>query len=55
MISVMKKRSGRHEESIRELIIDGKDVRLSEPLTNFPGVLSGTTVQSNNPIDPKKE
>jgi circadian clock protein KaiC len=40
-ISVVKKRSGWHEETIRELWFDGAGIHLSEPLTRFRGVLSG--------------
>lgn len=40
-ISVMKKRSGAHEESIRELRFDGAGIHLSEPLTQFRGILTG--------------
>ena len=40
-ISVMKKRSGAHEESIRELSFDGAGIHLSEPLTQFRGILTG--------------
>jgi circadian clock protein KaiC len=40
-ISVMKKRSGRHERTIRELRLDAQGIRVGEPLTNFHGVLTG--------------
>ncbi len=40
-ISVMKKRSGAHEESIRELRFDQEGIHLSEPLTQFRGILTG--------------
>jgi circadian clock protein KaiC len=40
-ISVIKKRTGRHEDTIRELIID-KGIRVGEPLLGFHGVLRGT-------------
>ncbi len=40
-ISVVKKRSGRHERTIRELHLDG-GITVGEPLTNFRGVLTGT-------------
>jgi circadian clock protein KaiC len=43
-ISVMKKRSGHHEESIRQLWFDSRGVHLGEPLTRLRGVLSGTPV-----------
>jgi circadian clock protein KaiC len=40
-ISVIKKRTGRHERTIRELRFD-KGVTVGEPLRNFQGVLTGT-------------
>ena len=40
-ISVMKKRSGGHEESIRQLRFDKAGIHLSEPLMNLRGVLTG--------------
>lgn len=45
-ISVLKKRSGAHEHTIRELHFDGKGVQLSEPLRQFRGILSGTPVET---------
>ncbi|HTO02669.1 MAG TPA: ATPase domain-containing protein, partial [Opitutus sp.] len=44
-ISVIKKRSGAHEESIRELIFDAKGIRLSQPLENFRGILTGVPIE----------
>ena len=43
-ISIVKKRSGHHEETIREYSIDGRGVTLGEPLTGFQGVLTGIPV-----------
>ncbi|MHB1057669.1 MAG: ATPase domain-containing protein [Rhodanobacter sp.] len=40
-ISVVKNRSGKHEDTIRELFIDSQGLRVGEPLTNFRGVLGG--------------
>jgi circadian clock protein KaiC len=40
-ISVMKKRSGPHENTIRELVLDGKGMKVGEPLEQFTGVLTG--------------
>jgi circadian clock protein KaiC len=40
-ISVVKKRSGEHEESIRELRFNSHGIHLSEPLEKFRGILSG--------------
>jgi circadian clock protein KaiC len=44
-ISVLKKRTGAHEESIRELSFDSHGIHLSEPLLNLRGVLSGTPIE----------
>jgi circadian clock protein KaiC len=44
-ISVVKKRSGAHEQSIRELQFNEKGIHLSEPLTQFRGILSGIPVE----------
>lgn len=41
VISVVKKRTGPHENTIRELTIDQHGVSLGDPLTNFQGVLRG--------------
>jgi circadian clock protein KaiC len=41
-ISVVKKRSGKHERTIRELRLDSGGVTLGDPLTEFQGVLTGT-------------
>jgi len=43
-ISVVKKRSGRHEEFIRELIFSDKGISVSAPLKEYRGVLSGIPV-----------
>jgi len=41
-ISVIKNRSGAHEDTIRELRVDDHGLRLSAPLDQFRGVLTGT-------------
>lgn len=41
-ISIIKNRSGRHEDTIREFRIDEQGVRVGEPLSQFRGVLTGT-------------
>lgn len=41
VLSVVKKREGKHERTIRELWLDGGGINLSEPLTDFAGLLSG--------------
>jgi len=40
-ISVMKKRSGKHERTIREFGLDARGIRVGRPLTEFHGVLTG--------------
>jgi circadian clock protein KaiC len=41
-ISVVKKRHGIHERSIRELAFSPEGIRIGEPLREFQGVLTGT-------------
>jgi circadian clock protein KaiC len=41
-ISVMKKRAGSHEDTIRELRISGDGIKVGNPLDEFQGVLRGT-------------
>jgi circadian clock protein KaiC len=41
-LSVVKKRSGHHEHTIREFRLGGNGVELGPPLTAFSGVFSGT-------------
>jgi circadian clock protein KaiC len=40
-VSVIKKRSGNHERTIREISTNQDGITVGEPLTNFHGVLSG--------------
>jgi circadian clock protein KaiC len=40
-ISVIKKRGGRHERTIREFSLDAGGIRVGEPLRAFRGVLTG--------------
>jgi circadian clock protein KaiC len=40
-MSVIKKRTGAHEDTIREYRIDGRGITLGEPLIGFQGVLRG--------------
>jgi circadian clock protein KaiC len=49
-ISVVKKRSGKHELTIRELEITETGIHIGEPLRNFQGVLTGVpTFVGNQP------
>jgi circadian clock protein KaiC len=41
-ISVVKNRSGAHEDTIREFRIDKEGVRVGGPLSDFKGILTGT-------------
>jgi len=40
-ISVIKKRTGAHETTIREFKISNAGITMGEPLVNFQGVLRG--------------
>ncbi len=40
-MSVVKKRTGRHEDTIREYRVGDRGIMIGEPLTNFQGVLRG--------------
>ena len=41
-VSVIKKRTGRHEDTIREFQIDAGGLKLGDPLEEFEGVLLGS-------------
>jgi circadian clock protein KaiC len=41
-VSVVKRRSGAHERSIREMRMSAGELIIGEPLRNFVGVLTGT-------------
>lgn len=43
-VSVIKKRAGRHEDTIREYRIDDTGLSLGAPLSGFQGVLRGVPV-----------
>src|SRR5205814_3540518 len=44
-ITVVKKRSGAHEKTIREFkLVSGKGIVIGEPLTHFQGVLTGVPI-----------
>ncbi len=43
-ISVLKKRTGKHERTIREFRIDEGGICLGQPLSEFHGVLTGVPV-----------
>ena len=41
-LSVVKKRSGRHEDTIREFRLGASGIQVGPPLTHFTGIFSGT-------------
>jgi circadian clock protein KaiC len=43
-LSVVKKRSGHHEHTIREFKLSSDGVKLGPPLKGFSGIFSGTPV-----------
>ena len=45
-VSVVKKRSGYHEDTIRELRLSSKGMEVGKPLNDFHGVLTGIPVYS---------
>jgi circadian clock protein KaiC len=52
-ISVLKKRLGVHERTIRELSLGVGGVRVGPPLSQFSGVLTGVpTLQNSHPAGP---
>ncbi|HEY0135519.1 MAG TPA: ATPase domain-containing protein, partial [Nannocystis sp.] len=54
-MSVLKKRSGAHEDTIRELVFSSQGIAVGEPLHAFHGVLTGVPTfvgESAPPMDP---
>jgi circadian clock protein KaiC len=51
-ISVIKKRSGAHEATLRELTLTERGIRLGKPLTEFEGVLTGVARQLGGSAPP---
>ena len=51
-LSVMKKRTGGHEDTIREFRIDSRGIRIGPPLDEFQGVLRGvpTYIGKDGPL-----
>lgn len=47
-LSIIKKRSGNHERTIREIRMDKSGIHLSEPLKDFHGVLTGIPIMNDN-------
>ncbi|MFL6333550.1 MAG: ATPase domain-containing protein [Pyrinomonadaceae bacterium] len=51
-ISVVKKRTGRHEDTIREMRLSAsRGVEVGEPLTGFRGVLTGVPVLTGSAVN----
>jgi circadian clock protein KaiC len=48
-LSVVKKRSGYHEHSIREFRLTPTGIRVGPPLVNFSGIFSGTPQYTGDP------
>jgi circadian clock protein KaiC len=48
-ISVVKKRSGYHERTIRELDITERGLVIGDPLEGFQGILTGVPVYAGTP------
>ncbi|HEY8578026.1 MAG TPA: ATPase domain-containing protein [Devosia sp.] len=48
-ISVIKKRSGQHEDTIREYRIGSNGISIGQPLENFQGVLRGVPTYTGEP------
>jgi circadian clock protein KaiC len=56
-ISVIKKRSGGHEDTVRELKVGPGRIALGDPLEQFQGILSGVPSYVGNIeqlLDPKR-
>ncbi len=54
-ISVIKKRTGRHEDAIRELSLDASGVNVGRELTDFRGVLTSVPVYDGDASDLAEE
>lgn len=56
-VSVLKKRTGKHERSIRQLVIDEDGIRVGNPLSGFAGIMTGVPqYKGSTPMEkPKNE
>lgn len=56
-ISVVKKRSGMHENAIREFQLTSEGLKVGPPLTDFSGILTGTPnyVGGSKPLMPEND
>jgi len=50
-ISVMKKRGGRHERTIRDFSLESDGIQVGAPLRGFRGVLTGVPVETGATLD----
>jgi circadian clock protein KaiC len=50
-VSVVKRRSGPHEHTIREMTVGPQGIRVGEPLTQFQGVLTGLPTYVGDRLD----
>ena len=54
-ISVIKKRTGAHEDTIREFKISSGGLSVGAPLHHFHGVLRGTPIYTGKTIPPEEK
>jgi circadian clock protein KaiC len=59
-LSVVKKRSGYHEQTIREFQLGAQGITVGPPLTQFSGIFSGTPVYTGDesplmPVGPRAD
>ena len=52
-ISVMKKRGGAHERTIRDFSMTDRGLSIGPPLREFRGILTGVPTPINEPADPR--
>lgn len=51
-VSVIKKRTGTHEDTIRELIMSAGGIRIGKPLVDFEGVMTGVPRVLGGQLEP---
>ena len=54
-VSVVKKRAGKHETTIREFTIGAGGIKVGEPLSAFTGVLAGVPTYRRFPAAPQED
>lgn len=45
-LSVIKKRTGQHEKTIREMTVSSSGIKVGQPLRHLRGILGGTPVEA---------